>query len=431
MNVKKEWVVFVIVFSIMLTSIPNYSSAIITYSDYGPVTTEANSGEYVMVFIQDTISNEQSISQDIKSRTMRRLPTEFQIEEINDTVIMDQTFDFNGTEYYTNQTDIVILNGLCYLFIGAEDMTSHNVTFLALTSDNNGVSWSDPTIVYNTSVVYSEDTYFNFDAINYGTKLILAYGYGQEVNVSGNIYTVTVSDVLEINPTTLEVTDTYYVSSGFGKDFEFYTYNNKLLVIYTEQQGVTSSVSFEELGSTYNTVSVIATIDPPYNAIKVLKPTVTYWSNGFFVIAQDNLTDVVDSAQGIIKTETFLWGVSFQVTQGLLGLEEISGTRQNHVIIKDQANFDGYYRREPSLSVYEGRLFLTFIVGRGDRFGGKGYPSVAFAFSADGNVWTNNFIGDYSLFMNLGTYFVIGTLGLFAVVYPSYLVYTKRVKSKK
>ena len=31
---------------------------------------------------QDTISNEQSISQDIKSRTMRRLPTEFQIEEI-------------------------------------------------------------------------------------------------------------------------------------------------------------------------------------------------------------------------------------------------------------------------------------------------------------------------------------------------------------
>ena len=431
MKFSKKLLVFIFDFALTLTSIPNYTSAIVTYADLGPVTVEGSNGEYVMVFVQDTISNEVSVEQNIKSRTMRRLPTEFQIEEINDTEILSETFEFNGTEYYTNQTDVAYLNGFCYLFIAAEDLTTNNVTFLALKSDNNGVSWSEPTLILNTSIIYGEDSYFCFDLVTKGSELVLGYGYGFEQILGNETYYLTSADVLEIDPDTLNVTDSFFIGSGFGKDFEFYNYNDDILVIYTEESGLVHTVEFEELDDTYSTVATIGSFEPPYDVLSIMKPTVTYWLGQFYMIAQDNLTDVIDVGQDIVKSETFLWGKSFEVTQGLFGLEAIAGTIQDHVIIKDQDNFDGYYRREPSLSVYEDRLFLTFIVGRGDRFGGKGWPGVAFAFSADGDTWTSNFLGDYSFFMNLGTYFIIGTVGLFAIVYPSYLVYTKRIKGKK
>ncbi len=431
MKINKKWIVFIFVFSIVLTSIPQKTSALITYAEYGPNTVQGSNGEYVMVFVQDTISNEVSIEQSIKSRTMRKLPTEFQIEEINDTVILSETFDFNGTSYYTNQTDVVYLDGVSYLFIAAHDQTTNNVTFFGMASENNGVTWGELSRVYNTSVIYSDSTYYNFDASYKGNDLILGYTYGAELNVSGTIFYVDVADVLEIDPDTLEVTDITFVSGGFGKDFEFYNHNGDILVIYSEESGLSSTVQFEELDASYSVVSTIANFEAPNNEELVMKPTVTYWLDRFYMIAQDNLTDIVDEDQGIIKTESFLWGKSFKVTQGMFGLEAVSGSVQDHIVIKDQDNFDGYYRREPSLTVYEDRLFLTFIVGRGSRFGGRGLPQAAFAFSADGDTWTNNFLGEYSLFMNLGTYFVIGTVGLFAVVYPSNLVYTKRMKGKK
>lgn len=428
MKFKKEWIVFIFVFSIVLTSIPNYTNAIITYAEYGPTTVEGSDGEHVMVFVQDRISNEVSVDQHIKSRTMRRLPTEFQIEEINDTEIMLESFNFNGTDYYTNQTDVVYLDGVSYLFIAAHDQITDNLTFFALTSENNGVSWGELALVYNTSVTYGNDTYYAFDAINKDDGLVLSYSYGAEVNLSGIIYYVVVNDVLEIDPDTLEITDTFYVASGFGKDFQFYNHNDDLLVIYSEESGLTSTVQFDQLDDSYSIVSSIITLDPPNNLVILLQPTVTYWLDRFYVVAQDNLADVVDADQGIIKIESFLWGTSFKVEQGFFGLEAISSTIQEHNVIKSIDNFDGYYRKDPCLSVYEDRLFLTFIVGRGSRFGSKGWPGAAFAFSADGDTWTNNYLGEYSFFMNLGTYFVIGTVGLFAVVYPSYLVYSKKTK---
>jgi len=428
MKFKKKWIVFIFVFSIVLTSIPNYTNAIITYAEYGPVTVEGSDGEYVMVFVQDRISNEISVDQHIKSRTMRRLPTEFQIEEINDTEIMVENFNFNGTSYHTNQTDVVYLDGVSYLFMAARDHTSDNVTFFALTSENNGVSWGELSLVYNTSIPYGEDTYYTFDAITKDNGLVLSYSYGAEVNLSGTIFYVTVNDVLEIDPDTLEVTDTFYVSSGFGKDFQFYNHNDDLLVIYTDESGLTSAVQLDQLDDSYSILSSIITIDPPNNLVTLLQPTVTYWLDRFYVVAQDNLTDVVDEGQGIIKIESFLWGTSFAVTQGYFVLEAVTGTIQAHNVIKSIDNFDGYYRKDPCLSVYDDRLFLTFSEGRGSRFGGRGWPGSSFAFSNDGDIWTNNYLGEYSFFMNLGTYFVIGTVGLFAIVYPSYLVYSKKIK---
>ena len=428
---KKKWIVCIFIFSIVLTSIPDKSSAIITYAEFGPVTIEGSNGEYLMVFKQYTISNEVSVHQAIKSRTMRRLPTEFQIEEINDTEIIEETFDYNGRTYFINQTDVVVQDGTAYLLLATWDQTSDNVTFFALTSENNGVSWSDPILIYNTSVVYSDDTYYSFDAIEKDDYLVLGYGYKAEVNISGIIFEVAVADVLEINANTLIVTSNYTINSGYGLDFEFYNYNGDILVIYTDNPGIAGTVQFDELDDSYAIVSSIATFSPPENRLKLLKPTVTYWLGLFYVVAQDNLTDVVDAVQGTIKRESFLWGKSFKVTQGFFGLEVVENSIKNRVIIKAQDNFDGYYRRDPSITVYENRLFLTFIVGRGSRFGGRGYPGVAFAFSADGDTWTNNFLGEYSFFMNLGTYFVIGTVAVFAVSYPSYLVYSKGIKGKK
>ena len=431
MKINKNWIAFFIVFSIVLTSIPDYSYAIIAYADYAPTTIQGSGGTYLMVFRQDRISNDVVVDQLLKSRTMRKLPTEFQIEEINDTVIMNIQFTYNESSYFINQTDVVLLNNIAYLFIAAQDMTSNNVTFFVRTSADNGVSWGDLILLYNTTVEYSEDTYYTFDAINRNNELILSYSYGLEVELGNFTTTLTVNDVLEIDPDLLEVTNVVYVPNGFGKDFEFYNYNENLLVIYSEESGLTHTLYFDQLDFNYNVVTNIYSTDAPQNQLSLLKPTVTFWSNRFYIVAQDNLTDEFNIAQGIIFHETYLWGVSFQATYGTFGLQPVTNTITNHIVIKGLDDIDGYYRRDPSLTVYEGRLFLTFIVGRGNRFGGTGNPSVAFAFSADGDTWTNNFLGNYNLFVNLGTYFVIGTVGLFAVIYPSYLVYTKQIKGKK
>ena len=121
------------------------------------------------------------------------------------------------------------------------------------------------------------------------------------------------------------------------------------------------------------------------------------------------------------ENEFFFWGAWFE------DVDEES-TLVYHTVVKGVA--DGYYRKDPSLSTYEGRIFLSYEVGEGSRFGSAGTPDVLFAFSSDAQTWTKDFIGKISLFLNPGAYFVMATLGCFALAVPSFIFYDKYKKGK-
>ncbi|OLS32084.1 MAG: hypothetical protein HeimAB125_12600, partial [Candidatus Heimdallarchaeota archaeon AB_125] len=85
MKINKKSVYVVLVSVLVFSSIPNYTLAVETFADYFPLLTDANDGEYMLVYERDLISNDVVYEKSLRSRTIRQTPTEFQIIETNDT----------------------------------------------------------------------------------------------------------------------------------------------------------------------------------------------------------------------------------------------------------------------------------------------------------------------------------------------------------
>ncbi len=409
MKINKKSVYVVLVSVLVFSSIPNYTLAVETFADYFPLLTEANDGEYMLVYERDLISNDVVYDKGLYSRTIRQTPTEFQTIEIADTQISAWDLVYDNVTLAINKTALVKYDDSIFLFAAAEESNDGNLTFVATETEDNGATWSDYKFVKNTTIDF--DNFYTFDVTSKGSNLYMAFSYNQAGDKT---------QVFNIDPVSLAILSETQSSDYFGFDFDLYTYEDRVYI--------TSTVPFflDQVRVTYTTTGngfegPTLYIDPPQLKIEEFNPTMVRWNDGFFLAAQDLLLDNFNPAQNITFDEFFLWGAWFE------DVDEES-TLVYHTVVKGVA--DGYYRKDPSLSTYEGRIFLSYEVGEGSRFGSAGTPDVLFAFSSDAQTWTKDFIGKISLFLNPGAYFVMATLGCFALAVPSFIFYDKYKKGK-
>ncbi|MCE7749411.1 MAG: hypothetical protein GPJ51_13555 [Candidatus Heimdallarchaeota archaeon] len=406
-NKKLFYVTFISV--LVISSIPNYTLAVETFSDDLPQLTAGNQGEYLMVYIRNSISVEEIYDRNIFSRNIRKTPTEFQTIENNDTLVTPLRFILDDITVYINKTAIITFNEITYLFMAAHEMISGNLTFLATETTDNGRSWSDLSYFLNTTLAF--DDFYNFDVAYKGENLYLAYSYSQTVNKT---------KVFNIAPEDYTVLSETQAGNYFGVDFKLYPYDGRIYILSTEpflKQQV--RITYTTIGFGFEGPTLL--LDAPQLLTDEFNPTMVRWNNGFFMAAHDKLNDEFNLAQNITFDEYYLWGAWFEDVDEPNSIEY-------HTVVRDTA--DGYFRKDPSLEVYEGRIFLSYQYGEGSRFGSAGTPDITFAFSADSKTWTNDFIGKISVFLNPGAYFVIATIGCFALVVPSLFFYNKYKKGK-
>ncbi len=408
MKFSKKWLFTILIGFIIFSSFPQTTSGVVFYTDFMPHLAEGGNEEYVLIYKYDTISNDKVVFEDLKSRICRRTPTEFQTAESDDTLITTWDFVYEGRAIESNKTDLIFHNSRSYVFIATEDTTSEYLSFFATSSDDNGATWEDIQLVTNTTVDIND--FLGFGVANLTTDLIIAYSYDDTSNDKTGIITV--------DSISLEVKSSVESNDYYGDDFDLYTTDNKIYVVSTYEIVLEK---FIRLSSTLNGIdfeAAEALLAPPYNLVETFEPTVVEWNEGFFVVGQDQIEDVYDEEQGITFTEYLLWGYY---------VEDIadSETWTALAVVKDEAA--GYTRKSPSLSTYEGQIFLAFELTEGTKLGG-GRPEVAFSFSANGNTWTDNYMGDFTIYFNPGIFFAIATVASFAIVLPVYLIVSKAKK---
>ena len=406
-NKKLFYVTFISV--LVISSIPNYTLAIETFSDDLPQLTAGIQGEYLMVYIRNSISNQVIYDRNIFSRNIRKTPTEFQTIENNDTLVTPLRFVLDDITVYINKTAILTFNEITYLFMAAHEIISGNLTFLATATTDNGRSWSDLSYFLNTTLAF--DDFYNFDVAYKGENLYLAYSYSQAGDKT-RVFMIDSEDYTVLSET--------QAGNYFGVDFKLYPYDGRIYILSTEpflKQQV--RITYTLIGFGFEGPTLL--FDAPQLLTDEFNPTMVRWNDGFFMAAHDKLTDEFNPAQNITFDEYYLWGAWFE------DVDEPNSIVY-HTVVRDTA--DGYFRKDHSLEVYEGRIFLAYQYGEGRRFGSAGTPDVTFAFSADSQTWTNDFIGKISVFLNPGAYFVIATIGCFALAVPSFFFYNKYKKGK-
>lgn len=407
-NKKLFFVTFISV--LVISSIPNYTLAIETFSDHQPCLTAGNQEEYLMVYIRNSISNEVIYERNIFSRNIRKTPTEFQIIEDDDTLVTPLRFELDDITVHINKTAIITFNDLTYLFMAAHETNSGNLTFLVTVTSDNGRTWSDLVYFLNTTLAF-DNNFYNFDVAYIGENFYLAYSY----NLVGNK-----TQVFHIDSEDFAVLSETQAGNYFGVDFKLYPYDGRVYILSTEpflKQQV--RITYTTIGFGFEGPTLL--LDAPQLLTDEFNPTMVRWNNGFFMAAHDKLTDEFNPAQNITFDEYYLWGAWFEDVNEPNSVEY-------HTVVRDTA--DGYFRKDPSLAVYEGKLFLSYQYGEGSRFGSAGTPDITFAFSSDSQTWTHDFIGNVSIFQNPGSYFVIATIGCFALVVPSLFFYNKYKKGK-
>ena len=220
-NKKLFYVTFISV--LVISSIPNYTLAIETFSDDLPQLTAGNQGEYLMVYIRNSISNEVIYDRNIFSRNIRKTPTEFQTIENNDTLVTPLRFILDDITVYINKTAIITFNEITYLFMAAHEMISGNLTFLATETTDNGRSWSDLSYFLNTTLPF--DDFYNFDVAYKEENLYLAYSYTQASDKT---------KVFNIAPEDYTVLSETQAGNYFGVDFKLYPYDGRIYILSTE-----------------------------------------------------------------------------------------------------------------------------------------------------------------------------------------------------
>jgi hypothetical protein len=414
MKFSKKWLFVILIGFIIFSSLPQSTYGVVFYTDYMPHLSEGNNEEYVLIYKYDTISNDAVVHEEIKSRVCTRTLTEFQTVESDDTLITNWDFVYEERAIESNKTDLMFFNSRSYVFIAAEDTTSGNLSFFATFSDDNGATWEDIRHVFNSSVKI--DYFLEFGVANLTTELFIAYSY--KINPSG---TVKRTEILTLDPISLSVSLSDLSTDFYGDDFELYSHENNIYVVSTYEDAFDDKRSVRltstSTGTSFDGQTVY--IDPLYGLAEYFEPSVVAWNDGFFVVAHDLIEDVYDEVQNITFTEHILWGA-------YVGNVADSSSITYHDVVKDEAA--GYTRKSPSVSTYEGQIFIAFELTEGTKLGG-GRPEVAFSFSTNGDTWTDNFMGGFTIYFNPGIFFAIATIVCFAIVLPVYLVVSKAKKN--
>ena len=412
MKFSKKWLFSILICFIIFSSFPQTTSGAVFYTDYMPRITEGNNEEYVLIYKFDTISNDKVVFEELKSRRCRRTPTEFQTAESDDTLVITWDFVYEGREIRSNKTDIVYFNNRSYVFIAAHDKTSGDLSFFSTYSKDNGITWEDIQWVFNSSVKINY--FIEFGVTSLDTDLFIAYSY--KINPSG---TVKFTKILTIDPLSLNVKLDDISTDYYGDDFELYTHENNIYVVSTYEDAFTDRsvrLTYTSTGTSLDGPTVFLT--SPYAIVDYFEPTVVAWNDGFFVVGHDLIEDIYDVAQNITFTEHLLWGA-------YVGNLADDTTITYHIVVKSEA--EGYTRKSPSLSTYEGQIFVAFELTEGIKLGG-GRPEIAFSFSTNGNTWTDNYMGDFKIYFNPGIFFAIATVVCFAITMPVYLIVGKAKK---
>lgn len=431
MKMIKKLVITFFLFFVIISTIPYTSQGIIFHSSTkGHLLSTANA-EYLLVYKDATISNDRIISNDLRARRCFDTPTEFQTIESNDSLITNYEIEYplnyvpedHDPTHLINKTAVVYFGDNVYVFMATEHLLNRNLTFFLSYSEDYGSTWSDLIWLHNTSALFSNLHWF--DVSHSSTELILAYSYEKAPTF------IDATTVLTINPTNLQITSSSDLFTPFfyGTDFEFFYDENENRLYCTMTDAARNQVKIVQINTIDFTFFTGSThyLDPPHviNEVDVeveeYHPSLTYWPSEeeFVVVAQDLIIDEYDVSQNITFEEFYIWGAT---------IPTLGGTTQTYIkVVKDVV--DGYYRVEPQITIYEDYLFVSFEVGEGHRFGG-GWPEIAFGFSKDGEIWTDNFMGGFSIWNNLGVYFALATVGSFAIVLPSYYFISKTRKPK-
>ena len=412
MKFSKKWLFSILIGFIIFSIFPQSTYGVVFYTDYMPNISEGNNEEYVLIYKYDTISNDKVVFEELKSRRCRRTPTEFQTTESDDTLIISWDFVYEGRKIRSNRTDLVYFNSRSYVFIAAHDTASGNLSFFVTYSENNGATWENIQWVFNTSVRINY--FLEFGVANLGSELFLAYSY--KINPSG---TVKFTKILTLDPLSLDVELSDISTDFYGYDFELYAHENNIYVVSTYEDAFTNKsvrLTYTSTGTSFDGPTVYLT--SPYGLVEYFEPTIVAWNDGFFVAGHDLIEDIYDEAQNITFTEHILWGA-------YIGNIADDTTITYHTVVKDEAG--GYTRKSPSLSTYEGQIFLAFELTEGTKLGG-GRPEIVFSFSTNGNTWTDNYMGDFKIYFNPGIFFAIATVVCFAIVLPVYLILSKTKK---
>ena len=427
MKLKKNIVFLIIGILIVTVFAPQTSQAVDTYSSSNALLTPVKDGDYLLVYKHNLIRNERIANAIIKARICERTPTEFKTIEEDDVEIMNWLFtpeykfptrEDPSIEYThtANQTALVYLDEITYLFVASENTTSSYLEFFMLYSEDNGATWSDLIFLNYTQILFSRFIWFDVSYIEHDFQdmLYLACSYTEDNTL-----------ILYIDPDTLEVAEESATDEYLGEDFDLFAFEDRIYIastilpLTTLENATDIRFTFTDNGDSIYFGDVV--IPAPEQRTDLYYPSLTYWDNQFLIVGQDRLLDVYDAEQGIQFEEFYLWGVQ---------IEDITDTTPSYMtIIKGTDEIDGYFRMLPQVTTYEDNIFLLYIAGQGSRFGG-GYPNIDFAFSTNGEVWTSQYMGQFSFFLNPGVYFAFGVIGCFAIVLPTYYFYTKFKKGK-
>jgi len=423
MKLHKRFLVLAFLGIILFLIIPSSAQLTEIHSDTMAILTEANDNEYLLVYKYDTIRNERVVNEEIRARTCKRTATEFQTRDIEETLVMDWRFradhKFPKREdppltvtHVANKTALVFYEETAFLFLVAQNLTATDLELFLLYSEDNGAIWSD-LIYLNITAEINIINFRWFDASILENEIFVA------------ISDLSRTRLVFIDPDAKEISSEEDSLEYYGRDFELYDYDNKVYIVSTILP--TQGLNATHISLTYIIGTSFyfqrANIQAPMQLSEYFNPSIVFWpkENQFLIIAQDKLIDVYDLTQGIFFEEDYLWGVMVSGTDDT--------TPEYIDVVKDRETVDGYYRREPSVSIYEEQIFVAFEVGEGRRFGG-GFPEVGFGFSTNGETWTASYLGQFTIFNNPGIYFAVAAVGSFVIVLPSYYFYNRYRKRK-
>lgn len=424
----KKILVFLIVGSFIVTLInPQTTQAIDTYFSTNVLLSPVSDGEYLMLYKHNLFRNERIANAVITARICERTPTEFKTIEEDDVAVMNWLFTpeykFPQNEdpiidytHAANKTAFVYYDGISYLFIASENLTSHYLEFFLVYSEDNGVSWSDLVFLNYTQISFSRYIWFDVEVIEheFQEKLYLACSYTGDNTL-----------LLYVDPVTLEVDTEEPANNYFGDDFDLFRHEDFVYLVSTKLIDIplfnATEIRFTYLFDTDTLYFGEVVIAAPEQRTDIYYPSVTFWEGQFLIVAQDRLLDIFDAEQGIEFEEFYLWGAL---------IDDIADTTPSYMtVVKSVDDVDGFYRMSPRVTTYEDNIFIAFLAGEGARFGG-GNPDVDFIFSTDGDIWTSQYMGQFSFFLNPGVYFAFGVVGCFAIVLPTYYFYNRYKKGK-
>ena len=278
MKVQKKLLLIVLVSLVALSSIPRSIQGVDLHADSAASLVEGDNEEYLVVFRYDRISNDRVVEEQIRARLCKRTPTEFQTIDVNDLVVTSKDFEFSDREYSINQTELVYLDGIAYLLLAVEEIASTNLVFFIMTSEDNGLTWSNYRFLTNTSTIF---TNFNwFDAVKTQNQVFIAYSFRLTSSINRTMRFFVEKFPL-LSPSTIEQTSVHY-----GDDFELFNYDNVVYLVSTDPTGLEpfSQVRLTTVSSNGMLFSgVTALMGAPENRAAYFNPSVTYWENGFFV----------------------------------------------------------------------------------------------------------------------------------------------------